>query len=70
MRETASLSGCMLKLPIVWWMSWSALVVRNICLLEMSIPSLDPRREASLLIMLIFKFEMGVIARGTIPVIV
>lgn len=21
MRETASLSGCMLKLPIVWWMS-------------------------------------------------
>lgn len=22
MRDTASLSGVMLKLPIVWWISW------------------------------------------------
>jgi hypothetical protein len=25
-RETASLSGVMLKLPMVWWMSWNMLV--------------------------------------------
>lgn len=29
MRETASLSGVMLKLPIVWWMSWTS--VRGAC---------------------------------------
>lgn len=37
---------------------------------EMCIPSLGPRREASLLIMSISKFKVGVIEKGVISVIV
>lgn len=44
--------------------------MKNMCFNGVSIPSLDPRREASSRIRLISKFEMGVIARGFIPVIV
>lgn len=42
--------------------------MKNMCLMEMRIPSLDPRREASLL-MLDLKFETGVILRQIILVV-